>query len=330
MLFQQQGLRPGLCVALRIQLSDAADVGCVPEGASADLAQRLEAAATQVRDQDARLGVLIERDPDPGRVRMYILSSRTDQAVIAIEAIEDRPEPDVDRSLALKVRNAFELVVFVKTHAPTTTSPLSAVLAPPPPPAASAARPLWVLLLDAGAGLALGNGLRAVSSVALGLGRQRDSSVPGADGRSGSRWELALGARLYSERTETEGPLRLSMVERGPTLVGRRLWHKDIFEWGASLEAMLSVVKADGTARDGNQDTARLLTPVLSPGLELRVRLFSAAYLRFAPTLEIPTIQRTLRVDGEPLMEDAPVRASLPLSLLVLLPIRGESGGVQP
>jgi hypothetical protein len=320
-LFEQADLRKGLCAALRIQLSDAADVTCTPDRAGADLAERLRVSAEQVRSQGALLGVLVERDPDPGRVRMYILSSQTDQAVIAIEAIEDRPEPDVDRSLALKVRNTFELVGYVRAQAkaPIQASPLPAVLAPapPPPPAAPPGRH-WLMLFDAGGGLALGNELRAVASVALGVGRQQP----------GSRWELALGARLYSERSESQDGLRLNMVERGPSLAGRWLWRRGRFELGGALEAQLSVLKARGQARDGTEDTARRVTPLFSPGLDLRVRLFSTAFLRFSPSLEIPLVQRALQVDGETLIQDKPVRGTLPLSLVMLLPLTRES--VQP
>jgi hypothetical protein len=317
-LFEQPELRKGLCVALRIQLSDTAEVTCVPDGAGSDLAERLLAAASQVRSQGAALGVLVERDPDPGRVRMYILSSQTDQAVIAIEAIEDRPEPDVDRSLALKVRNAYDLVSYVRTQAPAQASPLAAVLAPSPPKAVLPASAPWLMLLDAGGGLALGDALRAVGSVALGVGRQQASS----------RWELALGARLYSERSVSENGLRLSMVERGPTLAGRWLWRRGRFELGGALEVQLSVLKARGIARDGTPDTAHLFTPLLNPMLELRVGLFASAFLRFSPGLEIPLVQRALEVDGQELMRDPPVRGTLPLSLVVLLPLSRES--VQP
>src|SRR5687768_9552592 len=131
LLFEQKGLRPGLCAALRIQLTGAAQVTCEREGDEATLSERITRAAERVKAEDARVGLLIERDPDPRLVRMYIVAAQNDQAVVAIERIEDRPEPDVDRSLALKVRDAFFVIEQV-TERPKTK--LAAVVAPPPTP----------------------------------------------------------------------------------------------------------------------------------------------------------------------------------------------------
>lgn len=324
-LFEQAGLRPGLCAALRIQLSDAADVTCAAEASLSDLAARLRTGAERLRAQRARLGVLLERDPDPGKLRMYILASQSDQAVIAIERIEDRPDPDIDRSLALKVRNAYDVIDYVDTTRPVSPAPLAAALSTPTPP--SAAEPpqaapdaLWAMLLDAGAGLALGNSLRWVSSFGLGLSRVR----------SGQRWELALGVRLYTERSEELEAAYLSMKERGPFLAGRWLWRRGRVELGGALEAQLSVLDAQGIARDGRSASGRELTPLLNLGAELRVRLFSSVYLRFAPSLELPLLRHKLAVEDVVLIQDQVVRGTLPLSLLVVLPLRRAPESFQP
>jgi hypothetical protein len=110
--------RPGLCAALRIQLSGIAPVSCEAEPARAALSERIAATAARLREQHARLGVLLERDPEPGLLRMYIVAARDDQAVLAIERIEDRPEPDIDRSLALKIGDAYEVMAIVQAAAP--------------------------------------------------------------------------------------------------------------------------------------------------------------------------------------------------------------------
>jgi hypothetical protein len=272
--------------------------------------------------------VLLERDPDPGRVRMYILSSQTDQAVIAIERIEDRRDPDVDRSLALKVRNAYDVVGYVNSTRAAAPTALSAALATPPQSGAAPAPvvvvpetvALWAVLVDAGAGLALGNGARVVSSFGLGLGHVRQER----------RLELVLGARLYSERSAHDGAARLRMTERGPFVAGRWLWRRGRVELGALLEAQLSVVKAEGSAVDGRRHTRTLLTPLVNLGPELRVRLFASAYLRLAPSLELPLVRRRLAVEEQVLIEDRPLRGSVALSLVVLLPLRRAPESFQP
>lgn len=325
-LYQTPGLRPDLCVALRIQLSGVAKVLCRDEVGDHDLAERLARAGGSLRAEGARLGVLLERDPDPGRVRMYTLSNQSEQAVIAIERIENRADPDIDRSLALKVRDAYEVFDYVSQTRPAAKAPVAAVLAPSSAQTAEltpalAPRQGWVALVDVGGGLSLGPARRPVGGFFLGIGH-----VSGP-----RRLELAIGARVYASHTEGEEIGSVTLRERGPVLSARLLYRFGRVELGAAIEPQLSFMDARGVARDGTRGgTKRLLTPLVGLAVDLRLRLFSSAYLRLAPGIALPVVRQELEVDRDVVLEEDPVRVELPLSLMFMLPVRGTAESLQP
>jgi hypothetical protein len=298
--------RPGLCAALRIQLTGVAEVRCEAEPAQAALSERIAATSAELRAQDARLGVLLERDPDPALVRMYIVAAHGDQAVIAIERIEDRAEPDVDRSLALKVSDAYEAIAIVRTAVPERAPPVAAALQPAQAPAASRR---WDPLLEVGGGLHLERDqLRGLANILLGVGV----------GRGALRFELGAGARLDSESEATSALRSVHMGERGGLLGLRVLWRSSRFEIGGVLEGVFSRISASAVAAERTQHE-HFFSPVLGVGADLRLRLFGTAYLRLAPTLEVMH-EEQLAIYGSTLLTTGPLRAALPLSLLVYLP----------
>ena len=268
------------------------------------------------------MGLLLERDPDPRLVRMYIVAAENDQAVVAIERIEDRPEPDVDRSLALKVRDAFFVIEQVTEHPKT---PLAAVVAPVPSPAPPApepapgvaepplAGPRYEVWLDVGGGLSLGSGARALFAGALGLSRVRERL----------RLELGVGARSLAEHHETEGGARVSEVQRGPVLSLRALHQGERFAIGAALDPALLVSRALGSAPNGEQGEQRKLVFGLSLALDLRVRLASSVALRFAPALEWLSPRQRYAVDEQVVTDLGRLHVLVPLSLFVGLPVGG-------
>jgi hypothetical protein len=326
-LFERAPLRPSLCAALRIQLSGSAEVRCLSDGRSPGLADRLNDARVRLRAERASLGVLLERDADPRLVRMYLVSAEGEQAMLAIERIEDRPEPDVDRSLALKVRDAYEVIGFVERELPKQQASAAAVLAKPLPapsaaPAAMPARAVadrfWQFSPELLGGLAIDGLTRVEYGVQLGFGL--------VDTRK--RLELALGARVYNSHIErgTRGAIRLG--EAGPTLAARATFRFARVELGAALQLFLAIASAEGV--EGVRGQKQAFTPVVAVGPDLRVRLFRAAYLRFAPALELSTFRQHYTIDDVDLIERKLLGVSLPLSLLFVLPFAQTPEGFQP
>jgi len=311
-LLEAEALRPDLCVALRIQLTDVADVRCRTEPKRVDLASRVAAAADLVESEPARLVVLLERDPDRRYVRMLLVGAPQDRAVLAIESIEDRPAPDIDRSLALKVRDT--LAVLDARPA----DELAAVLAPAPP-ASPAAEPL-VGLLEVGAALSASAHVRAAVLVAVGLGMRRRAF----------RGELALAAQRTSSIAVDSELGTVVEDEWGGAValrVGRVFGSLSV---GALAELGVLRVRAFGVTSDGSkgEDKGPLLR--LGVGLDLRATLLrgpTRVLLRFAPTLQIDPEQQRFELDEKRALDLGRLHAWLPLTLLVELPFQHAGSG---
>ena len=323
LLLEHHALRPGLCSALRIQLAGLASVRCRPDLDDA-LPARLAHASREVARDDAHLGVLLEHDPDPALVRMYLVGgTQGDRAVLEIERIEDRAAPEVDRSLALKVRETLETLLALP---PAVVAPLAVTLAPEPPRAAVAeAETLartpspreearFSALLEAGAGITLGTRRRAVGAVLAGARVARRAL--GA--------ELAVGGRLsgpahvrsrWGVVDESEWGLVASL--RGHVAVGR-------FRLGVLAEVGYDRLTARGVTPSGTVGEARAALAHVGAGLDLRVRLRGDAWLRLAPTVELDPIAHRFALDERVVLDRGRVRAVVPLSLLIELPLFGD------
>ncbi len=313
-LFETKGLRPSLCGSLRIQLSDLGEVHCEADRLGSDLSTRIEAAAKVVRNGQAQLSVLLERDPDPARVRMYIVGGRTDEAVIAIEHIENKPDPDVDRALALKVRDALDAFELVRQSMTHDASPaLASAIAPR---AAQREQAPWSALLEAGGGLLVGGGggPRAAGRVLVG-GRFEASTL---------RAELALGARLHSNVSRASAVGSVNESEWGPLLSLRGVWSTARVEIGAATEASFLNMRAQGTTQSGARGSKREGTLVLSLGIDARVLVFGTTYLRCAPAIEILSVDQRFSLDDRVTMDLGRTRVLVPLSVLWALPLGGE------
>ncbi len=329
-LFERAPLRPGLCAALRIQLSGSAEVRCVADGTAPGLAERLEGARARLRSDAATLGVLLERDADPSLVRMYLVSAEGEQAALSIERIEDRPEPDVDRSLALKVRDAYELIGFVQRELPQAEpAAAAAVLAPPPAAAARvstvpnattpvAPEPYLHAFVELGGGLTLGGALRGLGHALLGVGKVG----------SRQRYEFGVGARLATdeERANAAG-VKVRLTERGPLLAARLTYRTGRLELGGAIQLYLAFTTADA---DGFRGQKPPITPVIALAPDLRLRLFPLAYLRFAPSFELATMRQRYTVDNRLVIERDYFGASLTLALVISLPVQPTHQGFQP
>lgn len=314
LLLESPALRPELCVALRIQLTGVASLECRAEAAAeAPLAERLDAASALVAEQGATLGVLIERDPDPRLVRMVLVGTRADEVVLAIERIENREDPDVDRSLALKVRDALDVMVATRAEVteqralPALLTPPADVSAPPHPSAAS-----YALLLEAGAALSMDQRARAAAVVGAGV-RLRRQALYGELGVT-----LQRHARIHDVGDIKQDEWGASLGAR----VGRMFRRVGV---GGTAELGLARFDATGVTSDGNRgsDTRRLLR--LAVGIDMRVLLLPSLTLRFAPGLAIYPEAQHYALD-EQVLERGHVRAFLPLSLMVDLPLIGRGG----
>ena len=309
LLFEEPALRPGLCDALRIQLSDLATVTCIKGAAGESLAHRLEQSASEVTARGARLGVLLERDPNPAEVRMLLVGTRDDHALLAIERIEERPGPDVDRSLALKVRDTLE-ALSSGAAGPVSPAQLAVAIATLPH---QSLRLRWSGLLEPGAALSLGKQLRAAGlfTIALRALRGRDYA------------ELALGGQLASResRRSEKGHVREDERVLGGTARAGRQGQR----WSVGLLAELALVQITvrGSTNSGARGAASFLSARTGLGLDLRLLMLTAPVrlsIRFAPTVLVDPVRQRFEVDHQSTLELGRARLWLPLSLLLELP----------
>lgn len=320
LLFEGQVLRPSLCAAMRIQLTDVAEVRCLPETGDASLGGRVTRAASSVRAEGAALGVLLERDPDPTRIRMLLVGAEGDQAVIAIERMVDRPLPDVDRSLALKVRDALErLAATARVLAPRDDAHRAAEAVPMAPvlasaPAATARSWRIHALLEAGGALSLGPDVRGLG--VFGAGLRMASTRFYVDGLA--MGQVASTTRVRSpEGTVTEDEWGAALSVRAG-LTGRR------FVLGLYGELGALSVRALGATTDGSTGSMRRGLFRAALGVEARLALFSTVSLRFAPAVELYPVAQAFALDDRVALELGRARLTLPLTLLVAIaPERG-------
>lgn len=305
-LFETAELRPELCATLRIQLTDVASVSCRPESGGAPLSERIAGAARVVEQERLKLAVLLERDADPALVRMVLVGARADQAVLAIERIEDRPDPDVDRSLALKVRDVLD-VLAVTREVVQARDLLPALLSEPPRPPTAHVR----VLFEAGGGLSLARQTRAVGLVGAGA-RFMDITRFA---------ELAASAHLTSELDQAVPDGRIEEREWGVALSGRAGRVLRRYSLGAALDLGLVRVAARGETREGRSGESQLTRFRAALGLDLRVRLLAGLALRFAPSVELYPVAQGFAIEERKNLELGRFRALLPLTLVVDLPV---------
>jgi hypothetical protein len=320
LLFEVQGLRSSLCAAMRIQLTDVAEVRCRPETGDAPLASRVARAAALVREEEAALGVLLERDPDPERVRMVLVGAADDQAVLAIERIVDRPEPDVDRSLALKVRDALERLGSTPpalapraATMPEATMPMASILASAPPPEPATR---FRTLLEAGGALSIGTDLRGLGLFGAGIRMARARAY--VDGLVAGQVATTLRTRA-PEGAVTED-------EWGAALSLRGGFSRRRFALGLYGELGALSVRAIGTTTDGSTGSVRRGLFRSALGIEARLALFSGVALRFAPAVELYPVAQRFALDDRVVVELGRARLSLPLTLLVAIEPQGGDG----
>lgn len=313
-LWESNGLRPGLCAALRIQLADVSEVTCGPDPhASLALSERIARAAESASKSGATLVVLLERDPEPSRVRMFLVAARTDEALIAIEQVENRPEPDVDRSLALKVRDSVDAVRRYQTVSDAPTLPLTVAIAKAPKvkPQDRASPAPWALGLEGGGAGVLGRQNRAAGVLSAGASLHRARSYL-AVMAEGHLLSAAEERDEFGEVKIAEWGLGLSV--RGGLDLGRT-------RLGLSLAPQLTTADAQGTTASGVAGSRQVLAFSCVVGLDLRVRLTPQLWLRFSPGIEVFAVKQRFALDDHVTLDMGRSRALLPLTLLFELPL---------
>jgi hypothetical protein len=302
-------VRPGLCVALRIQLAGTAEVVCVRGAQPTTEVGQVARVAEATARAGARLGAFVAPHAAEGSVQLVLVGSRTDTALVAFEPVDNRPDPDVDRSLALKVAVALEGLPQVPVRAnPNLPSPLLHALAPPRSPHETAR---WAALLEAGAGLSI-----ARSAVGLGL-----ASAGVRRELGGIAFEALASVRLFATEYAEAAAGQVELRRLGGYLTLRTLVpvaHR--LALGGSVAAGALRLTASGVAARGERGRGSTGVLALRVAAEARFQLFSTAYLGFSPGFAWSPIAQAFAVDDARVLRLGHASLELPLLIGVRTP----------
>jgi hypothetical protein len=309
--------QPGLIQALRIQLADAAPVVDGGELAASSLPERIAEAGQRSRQAQARLAIWVE-PAQPGQAGqgdpaapwlLYLVGQRDGRVLVDVVQVPEGTAPDVERSLALKVREAHDAL--------RAAEPQAALLASEPAAAAQAPRQPW------GFRLALGPAAAALDGSAAGqwgLSLQLGTDLHlGGRGREPGRVSLHAAAQLRwfaaAEVGSAAGNVALDELDPGLWLAA--LYRGGRFGVGLSTGLLARRIHVLAEASGGERGEARELVWSVPIALELQLTLLAQLALRLAPGLEINLDPENFAIAGVPVIELGRIRPGLELSLVL-------------
>jgi hypothetical protein len=336
LVLESHGAAGGLLSALQIQLSGVAVPERLAVPAAPSAAESIERGSQLVRAHGALAAVWVERARAPGPVVLYVVGEREGRALVEVVRVAGDRGPELDRAIALKVREFVAAVQRGQAARPEAAqllqpeaapipqpsaapeSPAAASESEPPPDGARSAEdaaetarstPTWATLAAVG--------VRLGSQPALGLGR----------------WGFGVtaGPVLQLNRLRLAAALAFDVfpsirVENAGDQV--RFW-----EWafGAALHAQLRVgaiwlgaragpqlvgLNAQAQTRGGTPGAAEPTSWSLLTGIDAEIPL--TLHVSLATSFQLQTLARRLHLDvnDASLVDVGRVRARIALDLL--------------
>jgi hypothetical protein len=310
--------QPGLVSALRIQLTDIAEVGVRHELAAGDTPARIHAAAELCRREGALLVVWAEGPialADGGQEAvLYAVGEREGRALLQVVHVAGSRGPDMDRSLALKVGEVIrelQRAAAAEREAGTEAAPVL-TLAPPPPNAESAAPELAESEAPApgagSAGAPVTQRVAPLFGISLLLAAQSGTTFGawGADINGGASWQRnawrgsgSLGLAWFPSVSATRGTNRVELSRIAPELVLRSQWQYASFWIGARAGLAWSFISASGHAPEGSSPSADARSMALAPGVEIEHAIGAGFSFALGVDLELRFVSRQFAVNGE-------------------------------
>lgn len=318
LLLEPDGAPTGLHLALQIQLAGIATVERIPQQARASAAQRVEIAGEFARERAALCAVSVEPPPAgaDGPAILYAVGEREGRALIEVVRVPGGAGPELDRTLALKVREIVTELILARAAAPAETLLL------PPPPAATPGPPATPRLRGAArsrqaVGAAVALGARLGSQPRVGLGRWGVGLAAGPTiSRRSLRFAAQLGADWFPPVTVANEGDRARFHELAGTLVlqaQRRIGDVWIGAEAGPQHVWLDAQGTTALERRGRVYRDTLWALVAALGGEIAF----GEGLGFAAQLQLQTLLRDQRltVNGREVVEFGRVRARLGISL---------------
>lgn len=297
--------RPELLLALRIQLTGVANARTHSLTLPSSTPSRIDAVSAVARAENALLAVWVEgpvRGADgSGEAVLYAVGQNRERALLEVIRVSGGAGPDLDRTLALKVREIVDQLREARSAG--ATQQLELVLSAPPP------EPTWQ------AGAALG----AVASPLQGSEAGQWGAYAAAGPLLGSAtWRLAGGAELmFMPRVDIHrGDARVGIQELAPGLWLRAQSKQGPLWLGLRTGFALSFIAVDGRANaDAPTDEASVRVASCRIGADAELPLAAGVGLLLGVDLQMRWQRRHFAVDREEAADLGIVRPLFSLAL---------------
>jgi len=326
LLVERPPARAELRSTLQIQLIGVAELGVRSDEAGDDTTVARIARGGALARAEGALAVVwvdppLSRSDGATDVVLYIVGERAGRALVEVVHVPGSAGPELDRSLALKVREVVSDMLRAQANAPTEAllvkpKPARPKPAPPEPAAEgggpSAAPTRWGLALYAGPRLSLQPG-----PVRLGLG------VGGGPMLARAHYMLSatLALDVFPEVTARAAQREVRYYELLPKLQLELAWSFGVVRAGAHAGVGMSAIQATGSTfaealgRElEHTESVRLW--LLQVGLDVELPIASALALRARAELQALARRQYLAVDRDVLVDLGRVRAQFGLELV--------------
>jgi len=321
LLVERAHARPELRVTLQIQLMGVAELGVRSDLRGDTTAARIASAAVLARSETA-LAVIwsdppITRDDGLRDVVLYVVGNRAGRALVELVRVPASDGPELDRSLALKVREVIVELIDAQGHAPSaallvTQPPVSSAVGERARAAADSGEPAravgarWGARVFAGPGLVWQPGLARIG-LELGAG----PTLAHGPYLLGATVALAWTPEVTQRRDERV----LRLWELTPKLQLELERSFGLLSLGVQGGLSVSTIHATG-ALDTRQRSASLSLFAGLVGLRVELAIARALALRLRCDLQVFARHQRFAVDDQTLVDLGRARGLFGLDLV--------------
>lgn len=294
--------RPGLLASLQIQLGDVAEVRASPELTQGSVGDRIAAAAERSKQDRVLLVVWsdapLQNQDGSQEAVLYAVGRREGRALLEVVRVAGGEGPEMERSLAIKVREVATELIRAEAEAPGPNALGTQRAAEVSEPD----EPRW--------GGRLGLFALAGPQPGSALGQWGGLLHAGPGWQSG-RWRVSglLGVAWFPTLTaHGGGAAYVELEELAPRLIFAVQHRVDGFWLGAHAGACVSFVDATGHTAQGHRASTdvRLGSWLLGLGAELQLTAALAAALR--AELQTRFVHQRFAVNGQTITDLGSVR----------------------
>jgi hypothetical protein len=296
----------GLAYALRIQLTGAADVDVRDLPQDAGVSLRVQAASQLAQAEDVLVAVwaepAVELENGSREAVLYVVGHKQGRALVEIVRIPGGEGPDVDRSLALKVRELVDEVRANRAKAAENDLMLE-------PAAASSApsEPGW------GARVLVAGALAPLSGSALGQWGARIAAGP-AWREDALRVSALAELTIFPELEVDATAGKANLFELAPGVLAHAQWRQGAVWVGLRAGLALSLLAAEGQSPSGRGD-AREIAPSWLAGVDVELPISDGLGVAAAVDLQTRIRRQRFSIDEDEVVDLGRLRPLVSIAL---------------